>query len=1055
MLSKLRHVIFPPLATLALLALAPRTATAQSYLFDFGAGGSLTSKGDPPADPLNVWNNITAVGTSAPGTPAAQLDHVLSTGNLTSNISLVMLARFNGANEAGTTASTIYPVSATRDSLYGNTETFGAGANFFPSFKLTGLDPQVKHSLSFYASRAGVADNRETLYTVTGAATATTTLNASNNIDTQAVLTDLKPSAAGELTITIGPGPNNTNTANHFTYLGVLRLDVNLDQVPVVFTTEPADTSVLAGRPVTFTAAVNSSPPYTIQWKKDGQAIDGANQFTYTIPAATADLEGSKYSVTVSNLQFSATSRAATLHVITDNVPPTVVSSSSAGPQDIRIVFSEDMEDILSQDPASYVINNGAVTVVSAVLQADRRTVILSTQEEMAGSATVKISQVQDVNGNAIVANTAATVPVPVPDGLSWLIDFGTGGTTVQRGASPDDPLNIWNNVTEGVAQADGGLLDALVKNDGTVTAVGLQIISRFNAANTNGVLNSTLYPIDATRDTLYGNSEAFNNLTNITPVFRLTGLDSTKAYDFKIYASRDGVTDNRETRYTVTGLNTAQADLNVANNVDNTVSVNGIYPDGEGGISFALTPGPNNNNANHFVYIGVLRMSLNTSPPPVVLTAEPQDIIVHAGDPVTFTVGVQSPQPYSIQWKKNGENISGATQLTYTIPATTVDLDGAKYSVAVTYLGSTVTSRAATLKVTTDNLPPTVVSATAAPGNLTLFFSEPLDEPSAENLTHYTINDGAATITSAVLQADKRTVVLITSETLVGAVNVKISEVRDLNTNLIAANTTANAVVPVADGSNLLIDFGAAANTTELGGGPDDQLFTWNNVTDAMGKTDDGLMEGLVKNDGSPTGFALRIISHFRDVNTDGTPASTLYPQDATRDSLYGDTGVTPIIRLTGLDTGSAYGFNFYASRTGVTDNRETRYTVTGANSGFADLNIAGNIDATVSVDGIRPDAQGGITIALTPGPNNVNINKYIYLGVLKITPQAVTPGNAVMLPPVIQNGNLILSWSGTGVLESSTELSSGWVAVNPAPASPYSIPLPLNGRKFFRIRP
>ncbi|MES2708404.1 MAG: immunoglobulin domain-containing protein [Verrucomicrobiota bacterium] len=1052
MFSKLRHVTFPPLALLALTVAALQTASAQSYLFDFG-GANTTIKGDPPADPLNTWNNITTVGTAVPGTPAAQLDHVVSTGNLPSNVSLVMLARFNGVNEAGTQASTVYPLNATRDTLFGNTENFN-GSNFFPSFKFTGLDPQVNHTLTFYASRSGVNDNRETLYTITGANTSSTSLNAANNIDGTAGVSDIKPSAAGEITVALTPGANNNN-GNHFTYLGVLRLDVNLDQVPVVFTTEPADTTVLAGRPVTFTAAVQSSPPYTIQWQKDGSAIEGANQFTYTIPAATPDLNGSKYSVTVSNLQFTKTSRTATLSVTTDSVPPTLTSSSSAGPQDIRLVFSEDLEEIASQDPGSYVINDGAVTVISAVLQPDRRTVILSTQEEMAGSATVKISQVQDVNGNAIAANTPATVTVPVPDGLSWLIDFGTGGTTTERGTSPDDTLNIWNNVTEGIAQTDGGLLDALVKNDGTITAVGLQIISRFNAANTNGVLTSTLYPGDATRDTLYGNTEAFNTLANITPVFRLTGLDTTKAYDFKIYASRDGVTDNRETRYTVTGLNSAQADLNVANNVDNTVSVTGIYPDGEGGVTIALTPTANNNNANHFVYIGVLRMSLNTSPPPVVLTSEPQDIIVHAGDPVTFTVGVQSPQPYSIQWKKNGENIAGATQLTYTIPAATVDLDGAKYSATVTYLGSTVTSRAATLKVTTDSVPPTVLSANASVSSFSLVFSEELDKASAETLTNYTINDGAVAITSAVLQADKRTVVLTTPDALAGTVNVKISQVRDVNTNVIAANTKASAIVPIADGLSTLIDFGGTATS--------DPVLTWNTVTQGIGQTDGGVLEGLVKNDGTVTAVGLQIVSRFNAENGDGATTSTLFPADATRDSLYGNTeawggltNVTPIIRLTGLEAASAYSFTFYASRSGVTDNRETRYTVTGSSSAFADLNVASNINNTATVDGIQPDAQGGITIALTPSPNNVNANHFTYLGVLQITSRAVIGGDAVaILPPVIQNGNLIISWTGTGVLESSTELSSGWAAVNPQPTSPYSIPLPLNGRKFFRVRP
>ncbi|RYZ26993.1 MAG: hypothetical protein EOP49_42785, partial [Sphingobacteriales bacterium] len=244
----------------------------------------------------------------------------------------------------------------------------------------------------------------------------------------QIIAPEIKPSATGEITVTLGPGPENNN-ANHFTYLGVLRLDVNAAQTPIVFTSEPVDTTVPAGRPVTFTAAVDSSPPYTIQWLKDGDPIKGADQFSYTVPTVTADLDGAKYSVRVSNLQFTGTSREAILRVTVDGDPPTVVSSSSLGPQDLRLVFSEDMEDVFTQDPSSYVVNDGAVTVLGAMLQPDRRTVILTTVEEMPGQATVKISQVQDVNGNAVAAGASATVTVPMPDGLSWLIDFGTGGT--------------------------------------------------------------------------------------------------------------------------------------------------------------------------------------------------------------------------------------------------------------------------------------------------------------------------------------------------------------------------------------------------------------------------------------------------------------------------------------------------------------------------------------------------------------------------------------------------------------------------------------------------
>lgn len=603
---------------LLLLIAAARTASAQTLLFDFG-GNNTTLQGPAPDDPVNSWNNITpAIGATATG----QLMAAVTTANVATGVNLMMISRFNGANENGTQTSGAYPIDATRDSLFGNTEVFSGLSDIFPSFKLTGLNPSQNHNLTFYASRAGVGDNRETLYTVTGAAVNEATLNPSNNINTSVVLETVKPDAAGEITITLGPGPENNN-ANHFTYLGVLKLEVVSAQQPIVFTQEPADSSVAVGRSVTFTAAVNSTPPYTIQWKKDNVDIPEATQFSYTIPVAGLDLDNTRYSVTVSNLGFTATSRQALLRVVDDTTPPALVSGSSAGPFHLAVVFSEEMDQPSAEDPANYTVDGGNVLLNGAVLQPDRKTVLLAPSLAMTGTVAIQVANVKDLAGNNLTANATVSVTVPQPDGKFFLFDFGGGDTTEQGSAVNDDKLNVWNNVTNGIATVDGGILPNLVRNNGEVTELGLTIVSRFNAVNTNGTLLPAPFPVDATRDTLYGNTESFNALENIFPVIRLSGLNANEAHDFVFYASRTGAADNRETRYTVTGATTGQADLNVANNEQNTVSVSGIRPDSNGEITIALTPGPNNNNGNHFTYLGVMKMTPGSAagPAPVMLT--------------------------------------------------------------------------------------------------------------------------------------------------------------------------------------------------------------------------------------------------------------------------------------------------------------------------------------------------------------------------------------------------------------------------------------------------
>jgi len=197
----------------------------------------------------------------------------------------------------------------------------------------------------------------------------------------------------------------------------------------------------------------------------------------------------------------------------------------------------------------------------------------------------------------------------------SFLLDFGAAATTTINGPSPDDPLNFWNNITDVIGTNSAGQLLNLVTTTNAASDIDFLMVARFNGSNTNGTLASTLFPMDATRDSLFGNSETFGGLTDILPVFKFAALDPVKTYDFTFYASRGGVADNRETLYTVTGISTNSAVLNVANNIDTTVSLSGISPSPSGEITISLSRGPNNNNANHFTYMGVLRMDAVPEP--------------------------------------------------------------------------------------------------------------------------------------------------------------------------------------------------------------------------------------------------------------------------------------------------------------------------------------------------------------------------------------------------------------------------------------------------------
>jgi lysophospholipase L1-like esterase len=499
-----------------LLAAAPfpRDSTLQ---FDFGSASTASGAG---------WNNVTAaIGMDPAGALAAL---VTATGKLTA-LGLEILAPFNALNDTGTTASSIFPASATSDTLYGNTGEFAGKSNIFPSFRLTGLDPALVYSLTFYASRTGVTDNRSTLYTVAGATTGSAVLDASENINGIAIVSHIAPDAQQGLTVSLSAAPAN-NSPNLFTYLGALKVD--------------------------------ASPPVPV-----------------------------------------------------DTTAPLLLSGSGRQGTFLDLTFNEALDPASVAPAGAYSVNGGTAQVASAVLLNGGRIIALTLATPVSGTVSVAVTGVTDLAGNPVAPASSVTLEMPVPlVGGALLFDFGAAGTAMEAG---DDPDNTWNNITTSIGTTDTGVLPNIRTIDNQPTSASLQMIQRFNGANTNGTAASTVYPADATRDTLFGNTEVFNSLTNIFPSFRLTGLDPSIAHNFTFYASRTGVSDNRETRYTVSGLNTVVTHLQASNNINGMAVANLVYPTVSGQITISLTPGPANNNSNHFTYLGVMQV---LPLPPLVL---------------------------------------------------------------------------------------------------------------------------------------------------------------------------------------------------------------------------------------------------------------------------------------------------------------------------------------------------------------------------------------------------------------------------------------------------
>ncbi len=184
---------------------------ASTMLFDYGDAGMPTA--------LTGWNN--AVNPF----PATIANCVDSNGTATS-VSMVMSNWYGGSNTNGTQSpdpSLGYPVSATRDNAFGGIDWVASPTSHV---YLTGLDSSKKYTLTFFASRTGVSDNRETEYAVFGAAGSADMvfLNAVNNTSNKVTTVAITPTAAGEIVTRLTWGPNNSS-ALKFWYVGVLQVN--------------------------------------------------------------------------------------------------------------------------------------------------------------------------------------------------------------------------------------------------------------------------------------------------------------------------------------------------------------------------------------------------------------------------------------------------------------------------------------------------------------------------------------------------------------------------------------------------------------------------------------------------------------------------------------------------------------------------------------------------------------------------------------------------------------------------------------------------------------
>ncbi len=166
-------------------------------------------------------------------------------------------------------------------------------------------------------------------------------------------------------------------------------------------------------------------------------------------------------------------------------------------------------------------------------------------------------------------------------------------------------------NVLSGFNVNDG--INNLRDEEGNLTAVSAKITERFGGINYVGAETTTTplnMPREISKDNFFGNTGNFGGVFPKATVV-ISSLAPDVEYDFIVFASRMNVTDNRETYYKFSGIESGDTTLylNPANNTSQTVEALRIKPNNNGEIILEVGPGPNNNNGTGFYHITALRI--------------------------------------------------------------------------------------------------------------------------------------------------------------------------------------------------------------------------------------------------------------------------------------------------------------------------------------------------------------------------------------------------------------------------------------------------------------
>jgi hypothetical protein len=402
----------------------------------------------------------------------------------------------------------------------------------------------------------------------------------------------------------------------------------------------------------------------------------------------------------------------------------------------------------------------------------------------------------------------------------------------------------------------------------------------------------------------------------------------------------------------------------------------------------------------------------------PVTLTRQPTNATAFESRTATFSVApvsgsITNPWMFAYQWQENGFDLPGANGPSYTTPSLTVADNGKTYGCQIYLPGfRPVLSSTATLTVVADTVPPKVVFAGGAKGSplVNVVFDEIVEPTAAAQAANYTIS--GATVTNAVLAPTGGKTVVLGVSGLTTNATLTINGIIDQ-----VGNAMVNVTVPVAS-TVLAVNFQ---------------------------RTDAPVPAGYLKDEGLV--YADRGNGFNYGWDADNTANARWRQNPNSIDDRY--------------DTFNHWQKPLPAGRVweiAVPNGIYTVYLVGGESDNFDQI-LKTDVEGVLTVDGAATSEQrffdavatvtvsdGKLTVSNAIGASN---NKVAFIEAYLVKALAVV-GKFDSI--VRQDGNVVITWSGGGMLQSADEVKGPWTDVASA-TSPLTLQ-PTATQKFYRLR-